>query len=96
MGKVIRNKKVGISSFDTEKADLALWLMNSGYELICVHPKDGTGRLIYHFVITNNIENAALDYYESKKTNAQEQCIAAIQIAYKAFEKEERNVRKSK
>lgn len=96
MGIIIRNKNEGISSFDTEEEDLAMWLMNSGYKLICMHPKSGTRHLIYHFAITSNIEKAVTDYYESKKTSATEQFMVAMKSSLKAFEKEERNARKSK
>ncbi len=96
MGIVIRSKNEGMSSFDTEEEDLAIWLMNSGYELICVHPKSGTRHLIYHFVITTSIEKAATDYYESKNGSATDKFIAATVNVFKAFEKEQRNARKSK
>ncbi|MGH7197073.1 MAG: DUF5659 domain-containing protein [Candidatus Saccharimonadales bacterium] len=96
MSKEIRKKSEGVSSFDTEEADLAMWLMNSGYKLICMHPKEGTRHLIYHFAITSNIEKAVSDYYESKKISATDQFMAAMKSTLKAFEKEERNARKSK
>lgn len=96
MGIVIRNKNEGMSSFDTEEQDLAMWLMNSGYKLICMHPKSGTRHLIYHFVITSSIEKAASDYNESKKGSAADKLIAVMGSVLKAYEKEERNARKSK
>jgi len=96
MGIVIRNQNEGISTFDTEEEALALWLMNTGYKLICMHPKDGTRHLIYHFVITSSIEKAATDFYESKKTSVQDQFKTRIKQAYKLIEAEERNARKSK
>jgi hypothetical protein len=96
MGIVIRNKNEGISSFDTEEADLALWLIDSGYKLICMHPKDGTRHLIYHFVITSSIEKATSDYYELKKGSATDKFMIAMKNLFKALETEERNVRKSK
>ncbi len=96
MGIVIRNKNEGMSSFDTEEADLAIWLMDSGYKLICMHPKDGTQHLIYHFVITSSIEKAAADYYEQKKGTATDKLMTAVKNILKTYEKEERNARKSK
>lgn len=96
MGTVIRNKNEGISSFDTEEADLAMCLMNSGYKLICMHPKEGTRHLIYHFVITSSIEKAASDYYESKKGSATDKLLATMKNTLKAYATEERNARKSK
>lgn len=96
MGTIIRNKNEGISSFDTEEADLAMWLMNAGYELICMHQKEGTRHLIYHFVITSSIDKTALEYYDSKKTNATDKFMTAMKNLLKAAETEERNVRKSK
>ncbi|TAH35744.1 hypothetical protein EYC59_02165 [Candidatus Saccharibacteria bacterium] len=85
-----------MSSFDTEEAGLAMWLMSLGYKLICMHPKSGTRHSIFHFVITSSIEKAVSDYYESKKASATEQFMAAMKSTLKAFEKEERNARKSK
>jgi len=96
MGTVIRNKNEGISSFDTEEADLAMWLMNSGYKLICMHPKEGTRHLIYHFVITSSIEKAVTDYYEQKKGTATDKLMTAMKNVLKTYETEERNARKSK
>jgi hypothetical protein len=96
MGTVIRNKNEGISSFDTEEADLAMWLMNSGYKLICMHPKEGTRHLIYHFVITSSIEKAVTDYYDSKKGSATDQLLTSVKKILKEYEMKERNARKSK
>lgn len=96
MGIVIRNKNEGISSFDTEEADLAMWLMSAGYKLICMHPKSGTRHSIYHFVITSSIEKAVSDYYESKNASPEARLMAAMKSILKAKEKEERDARKSK
>jgi hypothetical protein len=67
MGKVIRNKGEGESSFDTEDIALAAALLSKGYEMICMHPTGKRSRstnssFIYHFKITDDIEQAASDW----------------------------------
>lgn len=64
MGKVIRKNGEGISSFDTDDLALAAALLSMGYEMINMHPKEHATRslsssFIYHFKITNNIEETA-------------------------------------
>lgn len=67
MGKVIRKKGKGISSFDTKDLAMAAALLSKGYEMICMHPAKDRSRslsssFIYHFKITSSIEQAADDW----------------------------------
>jgi hypothetical protein len=66
MGKVIRKKGEGVSSFDTDDLAMAAALLSKGYEMICMHPKDHSRSLnsshIFHFKLTSSIEKTAEDW----------------------------------
>lgn len=70
MGKVIRKKGEGVSSFDTDDLAMAAALLSKGYEMICMHPKEHSRSLnnsfIYHFKITSSIEKTAENLNNNK------------------------------
>jgi hypothetical protein len=66
MGKVIRKKSEGISSFDTEDFGLAIALSIKGHEIIGMHPVGNCCSIVFHFAVTSGIEQQAQDYWEGK------------------------------
>ena len=82
MGVVIRNQDEGISSFDTEDFGQAAALLSKGYEIIDMHPKENSRRVVFHFAITPTIEQAAQDYWNGK-----------LQVDAKQYQAESKNLK---
>ncbi|HVX01106.1 MAG TPA: hypothetical protein VHA52_11845 [Candidatus Babeliaceae bacterium] len=68
MGKVIRNKGEGMSSFDTHDTGLAIALLTKGHVLIAKHldMDSENDETVYHFEITPEVERDAEAFSEGK------------------------------
>jgi len=82
MGIVIRSQSEGTSSFDTEDFGQAVALLSKGYEIIDMHPKENSRRVVFHFEITPTIERAAQDYWNGK-----------LQVDAKQYQAESKNLK---
>jgi hypothetical protein len=80
MSIVIRNRNEGISSFDTKDQELAIWLLRKGYELICMHTKEHSRSVIYHFAITSSIEQTAKEFYENAESKVRDHFLSILNI----------------
>ena len=61
MGKVIRKKGEGSTSYDTHDVGMAIALMTRGHELIAFHPDENSENeeTVYHFKFTQEVERDA-------------------------------------
>lgn len=66
MGKVIRNKGEGMTSYDVHDVGIAAALLALGHELITLHPDEECGCTVFHFEATSIIENDATAYMNGK------------------------------
>ena len=66
MSIVIRTEGEGTSSFDTEDFGQAVSLLCMGHELIFMHPRENSQRVVFHFEITPTVEQHAQDYWNGK------------------------------
>lgn len=68
MGKVIRKKGEGSTSYDTHDVGMAIALLTKGHELIAFHPDENSENedIVYHFKFTHGVERDAKAFLQGQ------------------------------